>query len=189
MKGRDVAGIDPSHGIGGSPGARYAATELRKSAMNGWRITPLPDARLTEAWPLVRLQHPGWTLDTWLGEARTLLAHDGPAGLLVAETGAGYIYAVCGYRLDPSDGGLSLPLLASTRWRGSDDPLQRLTAAVEAIARDHHCSSVSVSAAVAGDTARWEQFGYEWCDHVLRKDLSGNRAQMQRRDIRSHVWP
>lgn len=163
--------------------------------MSGWRIIPLPDARLTEAWPLVRLRHPTWSLDTWLGEARTLLAEDSPAGLLAAETSAGYIYAVCGFIVETVGCGareLSLPLIASTRWRGSDDALERLTSAAESIGRDHGCRSASVNAtaiAAAGDTARWERFGYEWCDHMLRKDLSGDRAPAQRRDIGSHACP
>jgi len=160
--------------------------------MSGWRITPLPDARLTEAWPLVHLRHPTWTLDTWLGEARTLMAESGPAGLFAAETSAGYIFAVCGFIVDGAAGELFLPLVVSTRWRGSDDPLKRLTTAVEAIGREHGCRSVSVNApaiTAAGDLARWERFGYEWCDHALRKDLLESRPPARQGDIGSHACP
>ena len=110
--------------------------------MSGWRIVPLPDTRLREAWPLVRLRYPDWTLDTWLGEAGTLMADERPAGLLAAETGTGYIYAVCGYVVDRAGvvgEELSLPIVASIRWRGFDDPLERLVDAVESIGRDRGC--------------------------------------------------
>jgi hypothetical protein len=167
-------------------------TRPEETRMSGWRITPLPDARLTEAWPLVHLRHPTWTLDTWLGEARTLMAESGPAGLLAAETGAGYIFAVCGFIVDSAAGELVLPFVVGTRWRGSDDPLKRLTTAVEAIGREHGCHSVSLNAAAitaAADLVRWERFGYEWCDHTLRKNLSRSRAPAQHGDVRSNACP
>lgn len=149
--------------------------------MTGWRISPLPDARLAEAWPLVHLRYPTWTLDTWLCEARTLLA-DRLSGLSVAQTASRYIYAVCGFAVDTSDPGrplLRLPLVANLLWRGGDDPLGRLLANVEAAGCEYRCHEVRVDSAAiaaAGDGARWQRLGYERDGVALRKGLLSHPA-------------
>lgn len=145
--------------------------------MTAWRIRALPEPRLAEAWPLVRLRYGDWTLDKWLAEARTLLADEDGAGVLTAENESGYIYAVCGYQVDRGDHGdaeLALRVVANVGWRGAADPLRPLLVAVDTVARDHECTSARIdgaSVAAAGETARWEALGYRWIGLDLRKPL------------------
>ncbi len=145
--------------------------------MTEWRIRALPDCRLAEAWPLVHLRYPDWTMDTWLAEARTLLAEEGAGGILAAETNAGYIYAVCGYQMDPCDGSgtaLDVRIVANVGWRGTADPLASLLKVVEGVARDHGFARIRVdgsSVAAVGETARWEGLGYSWMGLDLCKEL------------------
>jgi hypothetical protein len=153
--------------------------------MMGWRICALSEARLAEAWPLVRLRYPRWTLETWLAEARTLLAAGGTAGVLAAETDTGCIYAVCGYEADAHEGReteLALRIVANARWSGTADPLEDLVAAIEAVAGNCGCTCVRVDgAAIAavGETGRWERLGYAWIGADLCKDLGHVEAHLE----------
>jgi hypothetical protein len=150
--------------------------------MTAWQITALPEHRLTLAWPLVRLRYPDWTLETWLAEARTLLADEGIAGVLAVQNDAGYIYAVCGYQIDGGEHGhaeLALRTIANVGWCGSADPLSPLLCEVEAIAREHGCVSSRLdgaAVAAAGETARWERLGYCWTGADLRKEFGSART-------------
>ncbi|QQS13027.1 MAG: hypothetical protein IPK81_01785 [Rhodospirillales bacterium] len=161
--------------------------------MSGWRIVPLPDSRIPEAWPLVRLRYPCWTLDTWLGEARTLLDDDEPSGILCAETGGGYIYALCAYaKRGCARGGdqMALPIVANVRWNLTDDPLERILSEVETIARSEGCGCIATAGgaiAAATDTARWEQLGYRWLGEVFRKKLPAAGQLPAARDPRCSI--
>jgi hypothetical protein len=155
-----------------------------------WRIQALPEARLAEAWPLIRLRYRDWTLDKWLTEARSWLAEEGSAGVVAAENDSGYIYAVCGYQIDTDEYGqpeLALRVVANVGWRGATDPLGPLLTALDGVARRHDCVRMRADGSVvaaAGETARWEQLGYRWLGVDLRKML--NRAtEMAQSEYRS----
>jgi hypothetical protein len=142
-----------------------------------WQISTLPDDRLVEVWPLIRLRYPAWSLEKWLVEARTLLSEQDPAAVVVAQTRAGYIYAACGYRVDRAEGcrrEMTLPFVANVQWNGLADPLAQILAAIDAIAIQHGCGRIRAEGgpiAAAGETARWERAGYRWAGDQLRKAL------------------
>ena len=146
--------------------------------MSGWQTTLLPEPRLAEAWPLLRLRYPEFTLDSWLGESLSLLSDAPQGGVVAVQTQSGYIYAVCAFVVEPCDhvGGQSLhiPFVANVPWHRTDDPLVHLLRQLETIAEATRCDCLSTPGdKVAGvnETSRWEAAGYEWIGTSLRKRL------------------
>jgi len=150
--------------------------------MTSWLIEDLPPGRLDEAWPLIWLRDSTLTLDRWLVEARSLLAEAPTAGVQVAQTPSGYIYAVCAWRIDRTADDASemtLPFVAYVQWNGAADPLANLIDATEDIARRKSCTHIRLGGrpiAAIGDTLRWERLGYRWAGDALEKHLIPPRA-------------
>lgn len=145
--------------------------------MTSWLIEDLPGDRLHEAWPLIWLRDSALTLDRWVVEARSLLAEAPDAGVRVAQTPGGYIYAVSAWRVDPLEAGgseLVLPYVAYVQWNGAADPLGCLMAGIEDLAGRRACARIRLGGrgiAATGDTKRWERLGYRWAGEGFEKNM------------------
>lgn len=131
-----------------------------------WLTGELPLDRLGEAWPLLRLRHPGLTFDGWISEARRLVFGDPAGGVQIVQTSAGYIFAVAAYRARAGrsqEHVLELPFVAYVHLNSTADPLDRLMDELERIARRNGCGEIRLDGKAIladGDLARWTRLGY-----------------------------